>query len=78
MHTATKAAVDPKDPQRNAARIDAMAAGARLPVKVAADAPLTARLQSWENRPRRPRISSSTCAPPRRFRYQIPPVPTST
>lgn len=54
---AAKAAVDPGDPQQHGARIDALAAGAKLPVSAAKDAPLAARLQSWEGRPRRPRMS---------------------
>jgi hypothetical protein len=48
--------VDPHDPQGNAAKIDALLAGAKLPVDVAEKAGLAARLQSWEARPRRPRM----------------------
>jgi hypothetical protein len=54
---AAKAAVDPADPQKNAARIDALAAGAILPVSPQAQADLAARLASWEARPREPRMS---------------------
>lgn len=54
---ATKACIDPKDPQNNAARVDGLAAGARLPVSVAPDAVLATRLQSWEGRARMPRMS---------------------
>jgi len=53
---AAKALVDPKDPQDNAARIDALLAGVKLPVTPAKNADLAARLQSWEARPRRPRM----------------------
>ncbi|HEY0909944.1 MAG TPA: hypothetical protein VGD75_06885 [Bradyrhizobium sp.] len=53
---ASKAAVDPKDPQGNAARIDALAAGAKLPVEPAENADLAARLQSWEGNPRQPKM----------------------
>ena len=45
---AMKACVDPKDPQHNLSRIDALLAGQKLPATVAPDAPLIARLQSWE------------------------------
>lgn len=52
-----KAMVDPKDPQGNAAQVDALTAGMKLPVTVPEDADLVARLQSWEARPRRPRMT---------------------
>jgi hypothetical protein len=52
-----KAAVDPKDPQGNAARTDALLAGSKLPVAPAAGADLVARLQSWEAVPRKPKMS---------------------
>ncbi|HEY2587465.1 MAG TPA: hypothetical protein VGI81_17095 [Tepidisphaeraceae bacterium] len=51
-----KAAVDPKDPQGNAARIDALLAGCRLPVTPPEHADLATRLASWELRPRMPRM----------------------
>ncbi|HET6251292.1 MAG TPA: hypothetical protein VFE47_26650 [Tepidisphaeraceae bacterium] len=54
---AAKASVDPKDPQHNLARVDALAASIKLPFPPAADAPLAGRLQSWEETPRPPRIS---------------------
>jgi len=57
-----KAAVDEKDPQENIARIDALAAGAKLPVAPAANADLAARLQSWEARPRPPKMVVSSTA----------------
>jgi hypothetical protein len=53
---AARAAVDPKDPQKNAARIDAMEAGAKLPVYPEENADIAARLQTWEARPRMPRM----------------------
>lgn len=52
----SKAALDPKDPQKNAPRIDALLAGSRLPVTPAANADLAARLQSWEARARKPKM----------------------
>jgi hypothetical protein len=54
---ACKAALDPKDPQGNAARTDALLAGSNLPVTPPAGADLAARLQSWEAAPRKPRMS---------------------
>ncbi|MCE9556972.1 MAG: hypothetical protein K8T91_26800 [Planctomycetes bacterium] len=51
-----KAMVDPGDPQGYAAKIDALLAGAKLPVGAPEKADLVARLQSWEARPRRPRM----------------------
>ena len=51
-----KAMVDPGDPQGNAPKIDALLAGAKLPVAAPEKADLVARLQSWEARPRRPRM----------------------
>ena len=51
-----KASVDPKDPQGNAARIEALAAGMKLPVTPAEKATLVERLQSWEARPRQPKM----------------------
>lgn len=56
---AAKALVDPKDPQGNGARIDALLAGAKLPVTPGKDADLPARLQSWEARARMPRMMVS-------------------
>jgi hypothetical protein len=53
---AAKAMIDPHDPQGNAAKIDALLAGAKLPVAVAEKAGLVERLQSWEARPRMPRM----------------------
>lgn len=53
---ACKAALDPKDPQKYGPRTDALLAGAKLPVTPAANADLATRLQSWEARPRRPRM----------------------
>jgi hypothetical protein len=58
-----KAAVDPGDPQRNAARIEALLAGMKLPVTPAATADLVARLQSWEGKPRQPRMLVSSSSP---------------
>jgi hypothetical protein len=55
--TACKAAVDPKDPQGYAKRVEALAAGAKLDVEPAEDADLPARLQSWEARPRQPKMT---------------------
>ena len=52
-----RATVDPGDPQGNLPKVDAMVAGAALPVTVAKDAPLAARLASWEGRPREPRMT---------------------
>ena len=54
-----KSAVDAKDPQGHATRIDALLAGAKLPIAAAPDAALLARLQSWEARPRKPKMSVS-------------------
>lgn len=54
-----KAAVDPKDLQKNGARVDALFAGSKLPVTPAANADLATRLQSWEAAPRRPKMSVS-------------------
>jgi len=54
-----KAAIDPKDPQKNGARCDALLSGSKLPVTPAANADLAARLQSWEAAPRRPKMSVS-------------------
>jgi hypothetical protein len=51
-----KAMVDPQDPQGNAAKIDALLAGAKLPAAVAEKAGLAERLQSWEAHPRMPRM----------------------
>jgi len=56
---AAKAALDPKDPQGNAARIDALLADMRLPLSPAKDAGLAERLQSWEARERKPRMKVS-------------------
>jgi hypothetical protein len=56
---ACKAAVDPKDPQKFGARADALLAGSKLPVTPAANADLAARLQSWEARPRTPKMMVS-------------------
>ncbi|GEM_PF-6640935 len=53
---ATKAALDPKDPQKYAARIDALLAGMKLPVSPAEGADLPTRLASWEARQRMPRM----------------------
>jgi len=55
-----KAAVDPKDPQGNAARTDALLAGSKLPITPAANADLAARLQSWEANPRKPKMLVSS------------------
>ena len=54
-----KIAVDPKDPQKNGPRSDALLAGSKLPLTPAANADLAARLQSWEAAPRRPKMSVS-------------------
>jgi hypothetical protein len=51
-----KTVVDEKDPQGNVAKIDAMVAGSKLPVTPAAGAGLATRLQSWEARPRMPKM----------------------
>lgn len=51
-----KVSVDPKDPQGNVAKIDALLAGARLPVTPPEKAVLATRLQSWEGRERQPRM----------------------
>ena len=51
-----KAVVDEKDPQGNVAKIDAIVAGSKLPVTPAAGADLATRLQSWEARPRMPKM----------------------
>ncbi len=52
----TKAMVDPGDPQHNLPRVDQLAAGAKLPVTPAENVPLPDRLQSWEARPRQPKM----------------------
>lgn len=52
----SRASLDPKDPQNNLARIDALLAGSRLPVVPAEGADLAARLASWEARPRLPKM----------------------
>lgn len=57
---ACKAALDPKDPQKHGARIDALLAGSRLPVAPPKDADLAARLGSWEARTRQPRMKVTT------------------
>ncbi|HLY10993.1 MAG TPA: hypothetical protein VKW04_16955 [Planctomycetota bacterium] len=54
-----KAVLDAKDPQGNGARADAMLAGSKLPISPAENATLAERLQSWEARPRRPKMSVS-------------------
>jgi hypothetical protein len=51
-----KAALDPKDPQKHAARIDALLAASKLPLVPAENASLVARLESWEARTRKPRM----------------------
>jgi hypothetical protein len=51
-----KAMVDPKDPQHYTARIDQLAAGAKLPVELPENAKLEDRLASWEARPRMPKM----------------------
>lgn len=51
-----KAMVEPNDPQKNAAKIDAQLAGAKLPVTPAENADLAGKLQSWEARQRMPRM----------------------
>jgi hypothetical protein len=51
-----KTAVDPKDPQRHGGRTDALLAGSKLPLTPAANADLAGRLQSWEARPRAPKM----------------------
>ncbi|HET6250338.1 MAG TPA: hypothetical protein VFE47_21805 [Tepidisphaeraceae bacterium] len=56
---ATKACVDPNDPQGFAAKIDALAAGMKLPVTPAENADLATKLQSWEARPRTPKMTVS-------------------
>ncbi len=48
--------LDPLDPQGNTARIMALLAATHVPVVVRADAALDERLQSWEARPRAPRL----------------------
>ncbi len=53
---AAKVCVDPKDPQKYAARIDALLAGMKLPVTPPEGADLAARLASWEARQRMPRM----------------------
>jgi hypothetical protein len=53
---AARAAVDPGDPQHNGAKVDALLAGMKLPVNPPEHAPLVDRLQSWEGRPRQPRM----------------------
>jgi hypothetical protein len=53
---AAKLCIEPKDPQGNAARIDALLAGMKLPVTPAKNAGLAERLQSWEGHARRPRM----------------------
>lgn len=52
-----KAMVEPNDPQQNAARIDALLAGMKLPITPPVNADLVGRLQSWEARTRQPRMS---------------------
>lgn len=52
----SKAIVDPKDPQGHAAKIDALLAGAALPVTPSEDSDLATRLQSWEAREREARM----------------------
>lgn len=52
-----KAVLDPKDPQGNGPRADALLAGSKLPVTPAENATLVERLQSWEARPRMPKMS---------------------
>ena len=54
---AAKAAVEPKDIQGNAGRIDRLLAGTRLPITPAENADLATRLQSWEARTRQPRMT---------------------
>ena len=56
---ACKSALDPKDPQKYGAKTDALLAGSKLPVTPAANADLAARLQSWEARPRAPKMMVS-------------------
>ncbi len=51
-----KLCLDPKDPQGNGAKIDALLAGAKLPVTPPEGAALAVRLQSWEAREREPRM----------------------
>jgi hypothetical protein len=51
-----RAAVDPGDPQRNAASIKALLAGMRLPIVPPKGADLAHRLQSWELNERQPRM----------------------
>jgi hypothetical protein len=51
-----KVTVDPKDPQGNGAKIDALLAGMRLPVTPPEGAGLAIRLQCWEARERKPRM----------------------
>jgi hypothetical protein len=53
---ACKATLDPKDPQKHAARVDALLAGSKLPAAPPAGADLAARLGSWEARARQPRM----------------------
>lgn len=50
------ACLDPKDPQGNADRLKALRASRDIPARVAPDAPLLARLQSWDGVQQRPRM----------------------
>src|SRR6185295_5050298 len=52
----TKAALDPKDPQGHGPRVDALLAGMKLPVTPSEKATLAETLQSWELRPRQPKM----------------------
>lgn len=53
---ACKATVDARDPQKFAARTDALLAGAKLPITPLGNGDLALRLQSWEARPRMPKM----------------------
>jgi hypothetical protein len=57
---ACKAALDPRDPQKHAARIDAALAASKLPVSPKEGADLATRLASWEARTRQPRMKVTT------------------
>ena len=55
-----KGAVDPGDEQGNAAKIDSLLVGAKLPAVTAKDADLAGKLQSWEAEAPRTRGKSAT------------------
>jgi hypothetical protein len=68
-----KAMLDPKDPQGHKARVEALLAGAKLPVTVAANADVATRLASWEARPRQPKMKVTGGGNSMQTTFEAPP-----